>query len=235
MTTFVPPDDPVVARLVAAVQTGDHDALRSALAERPDLATEYLGDAAMARTALHVATDWPGHFPGIDTTIEILVAAGADVDAPFVGSHSERPLHWAASSGDLIALDALIAAGADPDAPGGVLTSGGPLDDAVIFDMLDCARRLVDAGAAVELFHAAALGLDDRVADLAPAADQQHRDSALWHACHQGRTGAAAILLAAGADPTFEGFGEETTRQAAQASADPALAALVEAAATRPR
>ena len=64
------------------------------------------------RSLLHVATDWPGHFPGIDTTIEILVAAGADVDAQQQGGYTA--LHAAALHGldDMAAL--LLTAGADP-------------------------------------------------------------------------------------------------------------------------
>ena len=231
--TTVASDDPAGRRLAAAITTGDHDDLRAVLVERPHLATAYVGSARQARTALHVATDWPGHFPGIVATIQILVAAGADVDAPFIGRHTERPLHWAASSGDLAALDALIAAGADIDASGGVLTGGPPLDDAVIFDMLDCARRLVDASAEVALFHAAALGMDDRVPELIEGADGDHLDSALWHACHHGRTEVVGLLLAAGADPHFAGFDDQTPLDAARATGDADLIALVEAAAER--
>ena len=51
-------------------------------------------------------------------TVSALVEAGADVDAPFEGSHAETALHWAASSDDLEALDALLDAGADLEAPG---------------------------------------------------------------------------------------------------------------------
>lgn len=227
----VAPDDPGVQRLGAAIHAGDHGALRALLVERPELATVSIGSAHQARTALHAATDWPGHFPGIATTIEILVSAGADLDAPFIGTHAERPLHWAASSGDVDALDTLIAAGADLEAPGGVLTGGPALDDAVIFDMLECAHHLVAAGAAVALFHAAALGFDERIPDLIEGADRDRLDSALWHACHQGQTGAARLLLGAGADPRFAGFNDQTPLVAARATGDAELVAVVEAAA----
>ncbi len=231
MATTVAPDDPGAQRLAAAITTGGHDALRALLVERPELATVYVGSAHTARSSLHLATDWPGHFPGVATTIEILVAAGADLDAPFIGRHTERPLHWAASSGDVVALDTLIAAGADLEASGGVLTGGTPLDDAVIFDMLECAHHLVDAGAAVALFHAAALGMEERIPGLLEGADRQRLDSALWHACHQRQTPAARLLLAAGADPKFEGFDDQTPLDAARATNDVELIALVEGAA----
>jgi len=57
---------------------------------------------------LHVATDWPGHFPHVSASIAALVEAGADVNARFHGPHEETPLHWAASSADVAALDALL-------------------------------------------------------------------------------------------------------------------------------
>ena len=139
-------------------------------------------------------------------------------------------MHWAASSGDLAALEALLAAGADVDASGGVLSGGAALDDAVIFDMLDAARRLIAAGSIVKLFHAAALGLTARVAELVVNAPPGELDSALWHACHHGESDAVRLLLAAGADADFEGFNSMTPRQAARDVGADELVALLEAA-----
>ena len=34
----------------------------------------------MTRTLLHVATDWPGHYPNGAAVVGVLVAAGADVN-----------------------------------------------------------------------------------------------------------------------------------------------------------
>lgn len=224
------PTDPDAVELVAAITGGQPDRLRRALARRPHLARAAVGDAQQARSCLHLATDWPGHFPEVATTIRLLVAAGADVDAPFVGTHRERPLHWAASSGDLDALAALLDAGADAEADGGVLTGGPPLDDAVIFAMLDAARLLVAHGATTQLFHAAALGMTERLRELLtldPVPQQDELDASLWHACRHGGQAAAAILLDAGADPAFAGFGGVSTRQAAEATGDTALVTLL--------
>jgi hypothetical protein len=52
-------DDPLAKAVVAAVHTSDVEGLRGLLNEHPGLAGARLG----ARTLLHVATDWPGHFP----------------------------------------------------------------------------------------------------------------------------------------------------------------------------
>ena len=63
----------------------------------------------------------------------MLVDAGADVDARYEGVHKQTPLHWAASSDDVDALDALLDSGADIEAPGAFNGVGGPLDNAVGF------------------------------------------------------------------------------------------------------
>ena len=78
----------------------------------------------ITRTLLHVAIDWPGHYPNGAAIIGVLVAAGAEVNARFAGPHTVAPLHWAASSDDLEVLDALLDAGADIEAPGAVLGGG---------------------------------------------------------------------------------------------------------------
>ena len=125
MVTTLPTDDPVATAAVDAIHTGDVDALRVLLTEHRDLAHVRLGDPAhpdgMTRTLLHVATDWPGHFPNGAATVALLVDAGADVNARFTGPHTETPLHWAASSDDVAVLDALLDAGADLEADGAVI------------------------------------------------------------------------------------------------------------------
>ncbi|MCU1389871.1 MAG: ankyrin repeat-containing protein, partial [Ilumatobacteraceae bacterium] len=196
-------------------------------------ATARFGDVEeKSRTALHAATDWPGHFPHVAEVIRVLVEAGADVDARFAGPHRETPLHWAASSDDVEALDALLDLGADIEADGGVLTDGPPLDDAVIFAQWNAAARLVERGAGVRLFHAAGLGLTDRARDLlAEPHDADEITSCLWHACRAGRSEVTALLLEAGGDPLWEGWDDMTPLLAAQRSGNAEVAALVEAAA----
>ena len=159
------PDEPLAVALVEAIRSGEVEALKRMLDEKPALATARIvdddagGAAAGSRTLLHVATDWPGHYPNARATVTALIEAGANVDAEFIGGHSETPLHWAASSDDLEALEALIDAGADLEAPGAVIGGGTPLDDAVAFGQWQAARRLVERGAQTKLWHAAALGL----------------------------------------------------------------------------
>ena len=190
---------------VAAIRTGDVDRLRRILEVSPNVARVR---ADGQRTLLHVATDWPGHFPNSVANIELLIDAGADVNARFVGTHSETPLHWAASSNDVQALDALLDRGANIDADGGVIGNGTALADAVAFGQWDAARRLVERGASVTLWQAAALGLMDRLEgqftkSVTPSAAEI--DNAFWCACHGGQQTTAAYLLAQGADPNKVG------------------------------
>jgi hypothetical protein len=197
-------DDPVAVALVAAVRAGDLEALRSALAERPELARAVIADpcGGGTRTTLHVVTDWPGHFPNGADVVRVLVAAGADVDARPGAAEGEAPLHWAASSDDVEVLDALLDAGADIDITGAVIAGGTPLTDAVAFGQWRAARRLVERGAHVPLREAAALGLtalvEDRLAEGPATAEDV--DQAFWYASHGAQPVTVELLASRGAD-----------------------------------
>src|SRR4051794_30861032 len=77
-----------------AIRTGDVGTLQRLLRDGPGPAQARVDGS---RSLLHVATDWPGHFPAVQASIAALLDAGADVDAHFEGAHAETPLHWAAS------------------------------------------------------------------------------------------------------------------------------------------
>jgi ketosteroid isomerase-like protein/ankyrin repeat protein len=233
-------DAPLARKVTEAIRSGDAAALEQLLREHPALATARLGDPArgQSRTLLHVVTDWPGHVPEAAPKIAALVAAGADVNARFTGPHSETPLHWAASSDDVEALDALLDAGADIEADGAVIAGGTPMADAVAFGQWAAARRLLERGGRTNLWQAAALGLVDRVrADLAQAPPaQEDLDNALWCAAHGGQRAAAELLLDQGADPNWIGHDELTAAEAAERSEAHELAAwLREPGASGPR
>jgi uncharacterized protein len=204
--TTIDTEDPLAVAAVRAIHTGDLPALKRLLRDNANLATARLGDDdpnGMSRTLLHVATDWPGHFPNGAATVDLLIDAGADVNARFHGPHTETPLHWAASSDDVEVLDALLDAGADIEAPGGVIGNGTPLADARAFGQWRAAHRLVERGAETTVQDAATLGLMDRLgayfaSDTPPSADEV--SVAFWGACHGGQQRAAEYLLERGAD-----------------------------------
>jgi len=209
-------DDPLAVAAVDAIHSGDVTALALLLAEHPTLATARLGDnddCGMSRTLLHVATDWPGHFPHGADTVAALVSAGADVNARFRGPHAETPLHWAASSDDVAVLDALLDAGADIEAPGAVIGGGPPLADARAFGQWRAAHRLVERGARTTLVDAATLGLQDRLellfAESTPS--QADIDHAFWGACHGGQHKCAEYLLDCGAEVNWIPSWEDLT------------------------
>jgi uncharacterized protein len=228
LVRLVPADDPRVVAATEAVQAGDLAALERMLAADPWLATARIGDWDCHRTLLHAATDWPGHFPNGPAVVERLVAAGADVNAHSrFSSHTETPLHWAASSDDVAVLDALLDAGSDIEAPGAVLGGGSPLADACGFGNWAAARRLVERGARTRLSDAAALGLLDRVEAVfaeGPAPDREVITMAFWNACHGGQRVTAEYLLDRGADINWIGWDDKTPLDLVDEASQPELA-----------
>jgi len=197
----------------------DPDRLRAELADDPSLARARPDGC---RTLLHMVLDWPGGRPNRLELIRALVEAGADVNARFEnGPHTETPLHWAASSDDVEAIDLLLDLGADIEARGGVIGGGTALDDAWAFGQWAAARRLVSRGARPTLLAAAALGLP-----LEASGDVTH---AFWAACHGGQRSSAEELLARGADPSWVGWDGLTAEGAARRSGAVALAEWVSA------
>ena len=188
-------------------------------------------DAGAVRTLLHVATDWPGHFPSVADTIAVLANAGSDVNARLHGASGETPLHWAASSNDVDAIDALVHAGAELDLAGASIADGTALTLATAFGQWDAARRLVELGATSGLWEAAALGQLERVTQLVD--EQRPSDAeitgAFWGACHGGRLQTAQYLLTCGADPRWVGWDQLTPRDVAvRANANDVVAWLDE-------
>ena len=216
--------NPVEDAAVQAVRAGDVPHLQLLLADNPGLASARLphhGD----RSLLHVATDWPGHYPNVGATITTLLAAGADPDASSIGDHTETPLHWAASSDDIEALDALLDAGANIEAPGAVIGGGTPLSDATAFGCWKAAHRLIERGAHARMWEAAALGLIPQLQqyiDEQPTVDDITHS--FWCACHGNQPEAAALLLGHGADINWIGYDDLTPLEAAERSEGTELA-----------
>jgi len=181
-----------------------------------------------ARSLLDLLADWPGNYPNSAMTAEMLIKAGADVNATFIGPHEETPLHWAASCDDVSLLDALLDRGANIEATGGVIAGGTPLADAVAFGQWKAAHRLVERGASMTLWQAAALGhleaLSARFAGASMPEPEEVTD-AFWCACHGGQRETAAFLFEKGAALNWIGHDHLTPLDAARRSGAGELAA----------
>ena len=195
-------DDPLAIEVTELIRGGDVTRLRALLTEHSHLAGAQIADVRCddTRSLLHVAADWPGHFPNGPEVVRTLVEAGSEVDARGGGKIGETPLHWAASSDDVAVLDALLDAGAAIDAPGAIIAGGPPLEDAVASGQWNAARRLAERGATVAFREAAALGLLDAVRARSAEADQADISMAFWYACHGGQPGTAELLHGQGAE-----------------------------------
>ena len=203
--------EPLAQTLKSAIQTGNVDTLRDLLDRDPSLAkARVVGPKAESRTLLHVATDWPGHFPRVAETIGLLLERGADANVPMSGGNApERPLHAAASSNDVAAIDALLDGGADIESPGAIFTNGTAMSDAVIFAQWNAARRLLERGAKTTFTESAGLGLLDRLADFyeqGPEPEPELVTAALWHACRGGHLETVQFLAGKGANINWVGW-----------------------------
>ena len=149
----------------AVVESGDVEVLQQLLAEDPKLVKKTTPDNP--RTLLHTLCDFPAHRLRRVETAQILIDAGADVNARVVFKDKpgpgETPLHWSASSDDVELIDALVDGGADVDIDGGIIANGTPLWEAVVFCMQGAAHKLIERGATYNLMIAAGVGRLDLV------------------------------------------------------------------------
>jgi hypothetical protein len=218
-------EEPIALELIELIRSGDVGKLKMLLTDNPGLSRVSIVTKRPShkgvRSLLHIATDWPGFIPNGPEVIRLLVHEGADVNARFQGGHTETPLHWAASNNDVPALDALLDKGAELEADGSVIDGGSALGNAVAFGQWDAARRLVQRGAKMLLWHASALGEMDTVRRLVEhegIASQQALTQALWLACHGGQREAAEYLREHGAELNWIGYDGLTALDAARRS-----------------
>ena len=200
-------------------QNGRTARLKELLDENPSLANAMADDK---RSMMHITSDWPGHFPNVGESIRLLIAHGAEPSPGIKGSnHKETPLHWAASSDDVEAIDALLDGGADIEAEGAVIGGGTAMADAVAFACFRAARRLLERGAKTNLWQSAALGLSQRVElyfAASPEPGAAEVTNAFWNACRGGQHAMAEWLLQRGANLNWVGYGGMTPLDAARRS-----------------
>lgn len=85
---------PLAVAVAEAIHTGDLLALKQLLDQNPGLVSARFGDDdadGMSRTLLHVATDWPGHFPSGPAVVGALIEAGVDVNPVRRSAHRDAP------------------------------------------------------------------------------------------------------------------------------------------------
>jgi hypothetical protein len=211
----LPSNDPVAVALTLAIRGGDLESLRALLEDHQRLASAAIVQTeTKVRAPLHLATDWPGYFPAGPAVVQLLLDYGADPNVAMTGRNPETPLHSAASSDDVDVAVVLIDGGADIDRLGGCIGGGPPLDNAVAFGCWNVARLLVDRGATVGLWHAAALGKQavvESFVDADPPPSTESLNEAFWQACHGGQLRVAQFLLAHGADlNAAPGYSDDT-------------------------
>ncbi len=81
----IPAHKPPASEAIKAIQAGNLQALAHLTGEHPELAsTRGLRQNGHTLTLLHVATDWPGHFPNGPKTVAALIEAGADASDGWV-------------------------------------------------------------------------------------------------------------------------------------------------------
>jgi hypothetical protein len=197
--------DPRAQAAEKAISTGDIASLNALFKTYPELPACYVGNTTEARSLLHILTDWPGNRPNSCETAKILIIAGADVNAPFIGkTHSETPLHWAASNNDVAMIDMLLDHGANIDAEGGVIDRTA-LADARAFLQLEAAHRLIARGASTTLQDLATLGSLDQVKSHYENSRPTELETscALWNACHGGQLATAKFFHEMGGNYHF--------------------------------
>jgi hypothetical protein len=195
--------DPEFRYAVDLLDEGNAAALEEYLRRHPDLVhrhvTLYGGNYFQAPSLLEFVAENPtrrGTLPqNIADVARVVLDAGAREHRGVMNS----ALALAASSSvarthgvQRALVDVLCDYGADPT---------GALLSALMYAEWDGADALISRGAKLDIVAAAALGREDDVRRLAPAAAEEQRRIALALAAQHGRTGAVRELLRAGTDP----------------------------------
>lgn len=189
--------------LMDHIKNGHVSELYNVLNNKPALAHCRIVDSENhERTLLHIATDWPGHYPNNVEVINLLASFQVNMNAVFVGPHQETALHWAASNNDVFAIEALIKNKANIEAKGGIFYNGTPLTNARIFAQWEAAKKLIAYGAKTTIHDEAALGLIDHLSQRLKTEriTQEERNIAFWNACRGGQLDSAILLKDAGAN-----------------------------------
>lgn len=209
------------AHLYTASYKGNEGAVRDLLEHSPGCDLD--GQTGACGGALHAAS-----YRGHDRTVQLLLDAGADIDAVHKGPREfGSPLFASAVGGSLSVAQALVKSGASLSSPGRVY--GGALQAAAFCGHNCIVQLLIDNGALLSnsgkdasqaLRDAALAGYEDIVQLLldnqvsASASGGEH-GSALQAASCKGHENVARLLLMGGADPHIGSFSDGALQSAA--------------------
>ncbi len=136
-------DKTPLEQLFSAIQSGNDDKLRDAVAAHPTAINQSSGGSGAAVTPLHAAA-----CGGRVALLEILVNAGATVDIE--DSDGMTPLFSACRLGHVDAVKFLLAAGSKPNHPSRSIHGHMPLDHAASNGQLHVVKVLLDQNATVD-------------------------------------------------------------------------------------
>jgi ankyrin repeat protein len=214
----VAPDDPDLAKLLAAVEAGEEPAITELLNRRPALAAAH---GSEGQTPLHVAAQC--NDPRLAA---VLVAYGADVDAKF-GTSGHTAVSWAVTCNAPECARTLVALGAEADlfCAAGI----GALEE--VQAHFDDAGELVPGASRTGSSRFAA---DGTRLPCPPLSAREQLSDALYIACRNGQADVVRFLLDKQPDLSFRAFLGATPLHWAYFGGSRAVIALLEQAGADP-
>jgi ankyrin repeat protein len=186
----VPADDPELAQLFAAIESGESAAIKQLLSRRPALANARGRDG---QTPLHAAARFNDPEQGV-----ILLAYGADPYARF-GESAHTALSWAVVCNAMEFAHLLVRLAIKPDLYSAA--GMGALD--IIKTLFDNSGRLLPDSVQTG---STRLGPDGSRLPCPPPTETERISDALCMACRNGHLEVARFLLAKNPDLTFRGY-----------------------------
>ena len=191
--------------LVAAIHSGDIDAVQRIVSGTPELVRAPLGGRFKTRTALHVVADWPGYFPNGP---EIVRSSSLRAPTPTTATPSRVPRRRCTGR------PAATTPTSPPRSSTAAPTSKSRTDRSARLSTMpsDTAAGMSPASWSPAAPGSTSCGMPARsacsTASRSCSTPRTRRteevSQAFWHACAGGQRRAAERLLAAGADLNWE-------------------------------
>jgi ankyrin repeat protein len=186
----VAPDDPDLAKILAAIDSGDTEAVTQLLDRRPALANAH---GPEGQTPLHVAAQC--NDPSLTAA---LVAYGADVEAKF-GNSGHSALSWAITCNAIECARTLVQLGAEPD----LFCAAGVGDLGEVQSFFDDRGELIPGASKTG---SSRFAPDGSRLPCPPATTREQISDALYIACRNRQADVVRFLLTRRPDLSFRGF-----------------------------